>query len=228
MSKRAAALLVTLSVSVGMMGAPSAAAAPAAGAIECDAEEFGGQLESYLEQLTARASTAGATYGDVSASVTPEVLEHYDCDPVRAISDVRAAHSAKPLFSSAPPIIEQPGPIVRPMATALYTAAVWSGIPALGHATVRQDFTATVTSGRIGTVRIEGNSRMTGLSLGTWSHSRSWTVKKSANRHLEVYILGTLSYGIPKTPLTFTTEATFLDFWKGSGGRLVKCGIECG
>lgn len=71
-----------------------------------------------------------------------------------------------------------------------------------------------------------GISRLTGASIGSWSHNRSWPTKLNNNTRVEIRMKGTLTYGIKDTPLSVTIDATFLDKFRGSGGVLQHCNVN--
>jgi hypothetical protein len=103
-----------------------------------------------------------------------------------------------------------------------YTARVWSGIPSIGWAYVNQDFTATVNRGWIGSFSMVGGSYQTGVAVASWGGINSWGVLQPNGTRLEIHMRGTLSYGIPHTPAHVSTVATFVEFTRGHGDRLVR------
>ncbi len=184
----------------------------------CDAALFAEVLERESgERINELAASEGldVTFENFEAPVSDEVIEFYECDVDRAVRDVLEGT----IDQVGEPAAEAPD--IQPMGTASYVASVWCGIPALGWCYVKQDFKATVTSGKIGTVSMQGSSRLTGVSIASWSHNRSWATKTNSNTRVEIRSKGTLTYGIKGTPLKITTDATFLDFWKASGSKLV-------
>ena len=120
-------------------------------------------------------------------------------------------------------LIEQPlSPIERLIHNGgtSYRARVWGGVPAIGWGWINQDFTASVSNGRISNVRLQGNSYITGFLIGRWSHIRSWHELHTNNTRLDMRMRGTLSYGVGQ--FSITMSATFLQQLRGNGNRLVQ------
>lgn len=113
-------------------------------------------------------------------------------------------------------IAYQPG---TTRATGSYTASVESMIPAIGWGYINQDFTASVSSSRISSVTLKGNSYDTGFTLGTWEPNYSWSDISSNKQYLQIYMKGTINY--LWEALNITKDCTFLDTFKASGSTLV-------
>ena len=104
-------------------------------------------------------------------------------------------------------------------ATGSYTASVESMIPAIGWGYINQDFTASVSSSRISSVTLKGNSYDTGFTLGTWEPNYSWSNISSNKQYLQIHMKGTINY--LWDALNITKDCTFLDTFKASGSTLV-------
>lgn len=104
-------------------------------------------------------------------------------------------------------------------ATGSYTASVESMIPAIGWGYINQDFTASVSSSRISSVTLKGNSYDTGFTLGTWEPNYSWSDISSNKQYLQIHMKGTINY--LWDALNITKDCTFLDTFKASGSTLV-------
>ncbi|MDQ8440414.1 hypothetical protein Q3F30_09485 [Enterococcus faecium] len=101
-----------------------------------------------------------------------------------------------------------------------YTARVWSGVPAIGHGYINQDFRVTISGGRVISTNFLGSSYSSGFLIGTWSHNRSWAETRGGGTLLDIYMRGTLRYGIGD--FSYNYPATFLDNCRVSGNRLVN------
>lgn len=169
--------------------------------------------------LNERAQLLGlnVTYEKQTASVPADVAAEFnnDADQIRAWlvdtimpdSVANAVHSGSGL------------PTITPYGTGNYTASVWSGIPAIGWGYIKQDFRAAIYSGKVASVKMLGSSWASGVTIGTWNPSYSWTKRTSNHTKLEVYMKGSLYYVVKG--VTIGGAQTFLDFWKASGSRLV-------
>ena len=96
-----------------------------------------------------------------------------------------------------------------------YTAKVWSGIPAMGWGYINQDFIGRNSGNKLVGLKLQGNSYGTGLTLGSWTHNRSWIDIHKYGVTAGIYMKGTLSYifkGSPiKTAPTFLKEISAFD-----------------
>lgn len=104
-------------------------------------------------------------------------------------------------------------------ATGSYTASVESMIPAIGWGYINQDFKATVSSSKISSVSLLGNSYDTGFTLGSWEPNYSWYDISSNKQYLQIRMKGTINYLWES--LNISTDCTFLDTFKASGSTLV-------
>lgn len=75
-----------------------------------------------------------------------------------------------------------------------YTAEVWAGIPSVGWSTVKQDFRASISSGRIRTITFLGDGYMDGVSWGQYNHIRSWYSIYANNTKVDINIKGNINY----------------------------------
>lgn len=88
------------------------------------------------------------------------------------------------------------------------TASVWAGVPAVGHCYINTPYTITYSVTSSGYNNINscslGSSYMTGLSMATFAFTRNtWSKIGYSTARITAY--GTLTYGIPGTPLYYTT-----------------------
>lgn len=88
------------------------------------------------------------------------------------------------------------------------TASVWAGIPAIGHCYINTPYTVEYTTNSNGSKNISscwlGGTYMTGVALATWAFSYN-TWSRLGTTQVRIVAYGTLSYGIPNTPLYYTT-----------------------
>ena len=105
-------------------------------------------------------------------------------------------------------------------ATGSYTASVESMIPAIGWGYINQDFTANVSSSKISSLSLVGNSYDTGFTLGTWEPNYSWYEISSNKQFCQIHMKGTINY--LWDALNITKDCTFLDTFKASGSTLVE------
>lgn len=104
-------------------------------------------------------------------------------------------------------------------ATGSYTASVESMIPAIGWGYINQDFTANVSSSKISSLSLVGNSYDTGFTLGTWEPNYSWYEISSNKQFCQIHMKGTINY--LWEALNIAKDCTFLDTFKASGSTLV-------
>lgn len=88
------------------------------------------------------------------------------------------------------------------------TASVWAGIPAVGHCYIYTPYTITYSVNQYGYNDISScslrPSYMSGISAATFAFTRNtWSKIGYSTARITAY--GTLSYGIPGTPLYYTT-----------------------
>lgn len=105
-------------------------------------------------------------------------------------------------------------------ATGSYTASVESMIPAIGWGYIKQDFTANVSSSRISSVSLVGDSYDTGFTLGSWEPNYSWSEISSNKQFVQINMKGTINY--LWEGLNISKDCTFLDTFKASGSSLVE------
>lgn len=67
-----------------------------------------------------------------------------------------------------------------------YQARVESMIPALGWGYINHDFKADVSSSKIHSVTLLGNSYDTGFTIGTWEPNYSWTDISNNKEYLQI------------------------------------------
>lgn len=112
-------------------------------------------------------------------------------------------------------IISQP----TTRATGTYKAKVESLIPAIGWGHINQDFTADVSSSKISSITLLGESYDTGFTIGTWDPNYSWSDISSNKLYCQIHMKGTINY--LWEALNITQDCTFLDTFKASGSTLV-------
>ena len=95
-----------------------------------------------------------------------------------------------------------------------YTAEVWAGVPSIGWSTVKQDFKASISGGKIQSITFLGDGYMDGVSWGQYNHIRSWYDIYSNNTK------GDINYLFNLVNANYT--ATFLEELQVSGNILER------
>lgn len=101
-----------------------------------------------------------------------------------------------------------------------YTAKVESMVPAIGWGYICQDFKASVSSGIINSITLQGDSYDTGVTLGSWEPNYSWVEISTNKRYCRINMKGTINY--LWEGLNLSMEATFQETGKGSGSKIVE------
>lgn len=99
-----------------------------------------------------------------------------------------------------------------------YTAEVWAGVPAIGWCTVKQDFKASISGGKVKSITFLGDGYMDGVSWGQYNHIRSWYEMYSDNTKVDINIKGNINYLLNLVNTNYT--ATFLEQLQVSGNIL--------
>ncbi|WP_186578434.1 hypothetical protein [Aquibacillus kalidii] len=95
-----------------------------------------------------------------------------------------------------------------------YTASVSAIVPGLTTASIRQDFEASVRSGYIKSITLEGNSYSSSkIGLSQWTPIRSWSIIDHVGAYqglsASIHMKGTLSYLFKGSPISITP--TFME-----------------
>ena len=101
-----------------------------------------------------------------------------------------------------------------------YTAEIWAGIPAIGWSTIKQDFSASISNGKINSISMIGAGRMTGISWGTYTHNTSWYTLTGSRLFADIYVKGQINY--VRNLVNLSMDATFLESLKVSGSKLIE------
>ena len=101
-----------------------------------------------------------------------------------------------------------------------YTAEVWAGVPSIGWSTVKQDFKASISGGKIQSITFLGDGYMDGVSWGQYNHIRSWYDIYSNNTKVDINIKGDINYLFNLVNANYT--ATFLEELQVSGNILER------
>lgn len=101
-----------------------------------------------------------------------------------------------------------------------YTAEVWAGVPSIGWSTVKQDFKASISGGKIQSITFLGDGYMDGVSWGQYNHIRSWYDIYSNNTKVDINIKGDINYSFNLVNANYT--ATFLEELQVSGNILER------
>lgn len=101
-----------------------------------------------------------------------------------------------------------------------YTSEIWAGVPSVGWSTVKQDFKAKVSGGKVSSVSFLGGGYMTGVSWGRYNHIRSWSSIYSGGKYVDIYIKGTINYTF--NLINSNATSTFKEELKVSGSSLVR------
>lgn len=101
-----------------------------------------------------------------------------------------------------------------------YTAEIWAGVPSIGWCTVKQDFKAIISGGRVLSITFLGDGYMTGVSWGQYNHIRSWYDMYENNTKVDIHIKGNINYLLNLVNANYA--ATFLEELEVSGSVLVR------
>lgn len=101
-----------------------------------------------------------------------------------------------------------------------YTAEVWAGIPSVGWSTVKQDFKASISGGKIRSITFQGSGYMDGVSWGQYNHIRSWYDIYSNSTKVDIRIKGNINYLFNLVNANYT--ATFLEELQVNGSVLER------
>ena len=101
-----------------------------------------------------------------------------------------------------------------------YTAEVWAGVPAVGWSTVKQDFKASISGGKIRSITFLGDGYMDGVSWGQYNHIRSWYEIYSNSTKVDINIKGNINYLFNLVNTNYT--ATFLEELQVNGNVLER------
>lgn len=105
-------------------------------------------------------------------------------------------------------------PPINTRGTKSGTASVWAGIPALGHCYINTPYTISYylnphNHNEVTDCTLE-SSYMSGVAIASFSFRKN-TWSKYGSSVVNITAYGTLTYGIPDTPLSYTTmEQAFL------------------
>ncbi|ERL66596.1 hypothetical protein [Schleiferilactobacillus shenzhenensis] len=100
-----------------------------------------------------------------------------------------------------------------------YTAYVWSGVPGIGWGHINQDFTATVSGGKISSLTKRGSSYPSGITWAQWTANYTDVSFNSSKTTVNISMHGTLNYTLKL--LGGNLPATFLAQGKVKSGRIV-------
>ncbi len=117
-------------------------------------------------------------------------------------------------------LIEKPQTRLANKGGGEYTAEVWAGVPAVGWSTVKQDFRASISSGKVKSITFLGDGYMDGVSWGQYNHIRSWYEIYSSSTKVDIKIKGNINYLLNLVNANY--EATFLEELEVSGNSLVR------
>ncbi len=168
------------------------------------------------EVQKALADNATVKVSDFTVDATPELAADYLADPTDTIEQLADQLLTSKVGDNRPPVRRV---AATSSSTQSYTSAVFAGVPAIGVCWIHQDFKATVTSGKITSKSLKGNSYQTGVCVFAWSPNYSWFDQPS-NTKLDVNSKGTFSAIVKGTGVSFS--ATFLAYYNVSGGVLVQ------
>lgn len=101
-----------------------------------------------------------------------------------------------------------------------YTAEVWAGVPSVGWSTVKQDFKATISNGKVTSISFLGDGYMDGVSWGQYNHIDSWETIYDSGRKVDIRIKGGINYTFNLINSNYT--ATFLEELEVDGDKLVR------
>lgn len=101
-----------------------------------------------------------------------------------------------------------------------YTAEVWAGVPSVGWSTVKQDFKATISNGKVKSISFLGDGYMDGVSWGQYNHIDSWEEIYSNGKKVDINIKGGINYTFNLINSNYT--AVFLEELEVDGDELVR------
>lgn len=105
-----------------------------------------------------------------------------------------------------------------------YTAKVESIVPAIGWGYICQDFTASVSGGKINSITLQGGSYDTGITLGSWEENRTWKEISTNKKYCQIHMKGTVNY--IWEGLNLSMNATFLATGKANGSKIESADYE--
>lgn len=159
---------------------------------------------------------------DFSVSLRSDIaLDDYTADEISALLEEDLKQMKEVLSSGYYGLIEKPQTRLANLGGGEYTAEVWAGIPAVGWSTVKQDFKASISSGKVKSITFLGDGYMDGVSWGQYNHIRSWweDVYGDGTR-VDILIKGGINYLFNLVNMNYT--ATFKEQLKVSGNSLVS------
>lgn len=101
-----------------------------------------------------------------------------------------------------------------------YTAEIWAGVPSVGWSTIKQDFKASISGGKVQSITFLGYGYMDGVSWGQYNHIRSWYELYSNNTKIDINVKGNINYLFNLVNTNYT--ATFLEELEVSGSVLKR------
>jgi len=101
-----------------------------------------------------------------------------------------------------------------------YTAEIWAGVPSVGWSTVKQDFKASISGGKVRSITFLGDGYMDGVSWGQYNHIRSWYDIYSNSTKVDINIKGNINYLFNLVNTNYT--ATFLEELQVNGSVLER------
>jgi hypothetical protein len=124
-------------------------------------------------------------------------------------------------YSLTTPINEdQIVPRIADLGNGEYTAEIWSGVPAVGWSTVKQDFKASISNGKVKSITFLGDGYMDGVSWGKFNHIRSWETIYDNGAKVDIYIKGSINYTWNLINSDYTS--TFKEELKVDNGKLIR------
>lgn len=178
-------------------------------------------MKQELEGTVEIGSDANVVFEDVSIDLDQSTLEEYDYDKEKIFKlfqehadEIKNGFDIEVLEIEAPEANEDEiGTQSIVKKRGYYIAKVWMGVPAIGHGYVNQDFNATKGSNnRITNLKLLGSSYATGITLGGWTHNRSWTEVRHSTA--DIRMKGVIHYVFKGSPIRIS--ATFKKTFKRS------------
>lgn len=147
-------------------------------------------------------------------------LSQYTDAEIENLLRADAERMKEVLSSSEIVLTVKPQPRLTDHGNGEYTAEIWAGVPSVGWCTVKQDFRATISGGKVQSITFLGDGYMTGVSWGQYNHIRSWYERYENNTKVDINIKGNINYLFNLVNANY--EATFLEELEVSGGVLVR------
>lgn len=181
-----------------------------------DINDFQNEMEEYLKN-----NQLPIEVENFSVSLRTDVdLSQYSDGEISNLLQKDMDHLKSILSSSESRLIVKPQPRLTNNGGDQYTAEIWAGVPSVGWSTVKQDFKASVSGGKVRSITFLGYGYMDGVSWGQYNHIRSWYELYSNNTKVDINVKGNINYLFNLVNTNYT--ATFKEELQVSGSILER------